>query len=146
MRGEGQDSLQEQALAAGIDHRRVSGGRRSSDGRVSHFEKKDLPPLLAFWSVTMYDEERLQAANELNRFAIGDRNPLVSNADGSLDLLIQHEAPANDKKANWLPAPQGLFNLCMRLYYPKPEALDGRWLPPGVHATDTVPTPAVATA
>ena len=97
---------------------------------VLHFEKKDLPPVRAFWSVTLYDDEGFQVANELDRFAIGDRDSLVYNADGSLDLLVQHEAPSGDKKRNWLPAPAGLFNLCMRLYYPKPEALDGRWLPP----------------
>jgi hypothetical protein len=114
---------------------------------VLHFEKKELPPVRAFWSVTMYDEEGFQVANELNRFAIGDRDPLVFNSDGSLDLFIQHKAPAEaDRKANWLPAPQGLFNLCMRLYYPKPEALDGRWLPPGIHATNGASTPSVATA
>jgi hypothetical protein len=115
---------------------------------VLHFDKKDLPPALAFWSLTLYDEEGFQVANELNRFAIGDRNPLVFNPDGSLDLFIQRAAPAADKKANWLPAPEGPFNLCLRIYYPKREALDGRWLPPGIRDTGSAATtaPAVATA
>ena len=113
---------------------------------VLHFDKKDLPPVRAFWSVTLYDDEGFQVANELNRFAIGDRDSLVYNADGSLDLLVQHEAPAGEKKRNWLPAPSGLFNLCLRLYYPKPEALDGRWLPPGLHATGPGSTAPVATS
>ena len=59
----------------------------------------------AFWSVTMYDAEGFQAANSLNRFAIDDRDPLEYNADGSLDLYLQHQSPGADKETNWLPAP-----------------------------------------
>jgi hypothetical protein len=70
-------------------------------------------------------------ANELDRFAIGDRDALEYNADGSLDLFIQADQPAGGS-ANWLPAPSGEYNLCLRLYYPKPAALEGSWMPPGV--------------
>lgn len=100
---------------------------------VLHFPKDRLPPVNAFWSVTMYDEAGFQVANQLNRFAIGDRDPLAFNADGSLDILIQHADPGADKRANWLPAPaKGRLGLTMRLYAPKPEAMDGRWNPPSV--------------
>ena len=99
---------------------------------VLHFEKDELPPVSAFWSVTMYDAEGFQAANELNRFAIGDRDALKYGEDGSLDLYLQHESPGPDKEANWLPAPTGPLGITMRLYGPAPQALDGRWNPPAI--------------
>jgi hypothetical protein len=98
---------------------------------VLHFDGGELPPAQAFWSLTLYDAEGFQVANELNRFAIGDRDALAHNADGSLDLEIQHTEPARGT-SNWLPAPEDGFNLCMRIYYPHPDALDGTWLAPAV--------------
>ena len=65
---------------------------------VLHFAKDELPPVEAFWSVTMYDKDGFQAANSINRFAIGDRDPLKYNSDGSLDLYIQHESPGRKKR------------------------------------------------
>jgi hypothetical protein len=103
---------------------------------ILHFEKDELPPVDAFWSVTMYDKEGFQAANPLNRFAIGDRVSLRYNADGSLDIYIQHESPGADKESNWLPAPTGPLGVTMRLYAPKAQVLDGRWAPPAVKRAD----------
>ena len=104
---------------------------------VIHFKKEELPPVNAFWSITMYDAEGFQVANKLNRFAIGDRDALKYNADGSLDIYIQHASPGEDKESNWLPAPaQGQLGITMRLYAPKPQALDGRWNPPAVIRAD----------
>lgn len=103
-----------------------------SNSYVIHFDKGELPPAGAFWSVTMYDAEGYQAANELHRFAIGDRDDLVFNADGSLDLYLQHERPADDKVANWLPAPTGPIAVTMRIYEPGPELFSGAWVPPPV--------------
>jgi len=100
---------------------------------VQHFNKDELPPAGAFWSLTMYDAEGFQVDNSINRFAIGDRDALKFAADGSLDLYIQHENPGPEKAANWLPAPKsGPLGLTMRLYAPKPQALDGRWNPPPI--------------
>jgi hypothetical protein len=99
---------------------------------VLHFDKNEVPPVEAFWSVTLYDRDGFQVANPLNRCALGDRDPLRYDHDGSLDLLIQHESPGPDQEANWLPAPRGPLALFMRLYAPKPEVLDGRWEPPAV--------------
>ncbi|MDU0314152.1 DUF1254 domain-containing protein [Phycicoccus sp. M110.8] len=99
---------------------------------VLHFEAGELPPVAAFWSVTMYDTEGFQVPNALNRFAIGDRDPLVYNPDGSLDLYLQHSSPGPEREANWLPAPRGPLGVTMRLYAPAPEALDGRWTPPPI--------------
>jgi hypothetical protein len=112
---------------------------RALDGEhnyVLNFPKEALPPVDAFWSLTMYDGEGFQAANRINRFAIGDRDQLTYNADGSLDLYIQHEEPESDEAANWLPAPRGPLGLTMRLYGPRAEALDGRWSPPAVKRVD----------
>jgi hypothetical protein len=100
---------------------------------VLHFAKDELPPVDAFWSLTMYDDEGFQVANPMNRFAIGDRDSLKFNPDGSLDLYIQHESPGPDKESNWLPAPKsGALSLTMRLYAPRPEVADGRWNPPAI--------------
>jgi hypothetical protein len=97
---------------------------------VLHFDKDQVPPVDAFWSVTMYDREGLPAANEINRFAIGDRDDLKFNPDGSLDLFIQNRNPGSDKQVNWLPAPKGPLGVTMRLYAPRISVLDGRWTPP----------------
>jgi hypothetical protein len=97
-----------------------------------HFEQDTLPPVDAFWSITLYDQEGYQVANSLDRFALSGWMPLEYNPDGSLDLYFQHENPGADKEANWLPAPTGPFNLTMRLYAPKSEALTGGWNPPPV--------------
>ncbi len=95
-----------------------------------HFEKANLPPVDAFWSITLYDTEGFQVANVLNRFAVSSWMPFKFNPDGSLDLYFQNESPGKDREANWLPAPKGPFNLTMRLYAPKSAALTGKWSPP----------------
>lgn len=104
-----------------------------SNKYVVHFTREELPPVNAFWSITMYDEEGFQVANKLNRFAIGDRDELKYNADGSLDIYIQAESPGAEKESNWLPSPaKGTLGVTMRLYAPKPQVIDGRWAPPAV--------------
>jgi hypothetical protein len=95
-----------------------------------HFEKGDTPPVDAFWSITLYDAEGFQVANRLNRFNLSSWMRLHYNADGSLDLYFQNDTPGVE--ANWLPAPKGPFNLVMRLYAPRSEALIGKWNPPPV--------------
>jgi hypothetical protein len=97
-----------------------------------HFDKRDMPPANAFWSVTLYDLQGFQVANSINRFAVSSWMPFKYNADGSLDLYFQNESPGAEKEANWLPAPQGPFNLTMRLYAPRSDALTGKWNPPPV--------------
>ena len=97
-----------------------------------HFDQGAAPPVNAFWSITLYDAEGFQVANVLNRFAVSSWMPFNTNADGSLDLYFQNESPGKDKEANWLPAPTGAFNLTMRLYGPKTDALTGKWNPPSI--------------
>jgi hypothetical protein len=104
-----------------------------------HFNKGDTPPANAFWSVTLYDPEGFPVGNSLNRFAVSSWMPFKYNVDGSLDLYFQNAGLGKDKEANWLPAPKGEFNLTMRLYAPKSDALPGKWNPPPVtHMSGTV--------
>jgi hypothetical protein len=97
-----------------------------------HFEKGKLPPAGAFWSITLYDKDGFQAPNALGRFALGDRDKLKFNGDGSLDIHIQNGHPGPDQESNWLPAPAAEFNLAMRIYSPLRLALDSSWTPPPV--------------
>lgn len=100
-----------------------------------HFDKGMAPPVNAFWSVTMYDAQSFFVDNPIKRYAISSWMPLTRNSDGSIDLYIQHESPGKLKEANWLPAPEGNFNVTLRMYWPKdksPSINDGSWLPPAV--------------
>jgi hypothetical protein len=97
------------------------------------FAPGDLPPVNAFWSLTMYElPSSLLVANPINRYLLN--SPMIPqfkrDADGSITFYIQNESPGADKEANWLPAPKGPFVCFMRLYWPKPEALDGTWKQP----------------
>jgi hypothetical protein len=103
---------------------------------VIRFPKGQLPPVNAFWSLTMYNSKQAFIENPINRYAIGDRDKLKFNADGSLTIYVQHGSPGKAKESNWLPAPPDSFNIFMRLYWPKKEVVDGTWQPPPVeHAT-----------
>ena len=98
-----------------------------------HFAPGQLPPVNAFWSLTMYElPQSLLVANEINRYLINSPMlpQLSKNADGSLTLYVQNETPGKDKEPNWLPAPKGPFIAFMRLYWPKEAALDGTWKHP----------------
>jgi hypothetical protein len=117
-----------------------------ANGYSIHFDKATLPPVYAFWSITLYDKEGFQVANVLNRFAVSSWMPFKYNDDGSLDLYFQNESPGAGKEANWLPAPKGPFNLTMRLYAPKPDALTGKWNPPPVNKVQGPPEPSLLQA
>jgi len=97
------------------------------------FAPGQLPPVNAFWSLTMYElPASLLVANPINRYLLN--SPMLPtfklDADGGLTLIIQNESPGKDKEANWLPAPTGPFAMYMRLYWPKAEAIDGKWIAP----------------
>jgi hypothetical protein len=114
-------------------------GRPFDSGKkyVLHFPKGQLPPVRAFWSLTMYNDRQLFADNPIDRYAIGDRDRLQFGKDGSLTLYIQRESPGKDREANWLPAPAaGGFSMNLRLFWPRPEALEGTWVPPPVRRVD----------
>ena len=92
-----------------------------------HFDKGQTPPTNAFWSLTMYNAQSFLVDNPINRYNIAAWMPLKYNKDGSLDIYIQNESPGKANEANWLPAPEGDFSVTNRIYWPKPEALDGTW-------------------
>ncbi len=93
-----------------------------------HFNAGELPPVNAFWSVTLYDTEGFLVENELDRYALSDRNPnLTFNEDGSLDLFVQNREPAENQKTNWIPAPNDEFTLTLRTYLPQKELLNLQW-------------------
>lgn len=99
---------------------------------VLRFAKGQLPPVNAFWSVTLYDADGFVIENPIHRNQIGTYDNLKPDADGSVAIVIQRDSPGKDKEGNWLPAPAGPFNLTMRLYNPGPAALTLNWTPPAV--------------
>jgi hypothetical protein len=99
---------------------------------VLRFGKGQLPPVNAFWSVTMYDADGFQIDNPINRCQIGSYDALAPDADGAVTIYIQHASPGKDKQSNWLPAPEGPFNLALRLYNPTSAAQTLDWVPPAV--------------
>ncbi len=97
------------------------------------FEPGQLPPVNAFWSLTMYElPQSLLVANPMNRYLINSPMlpSLVADPDGGYTFLIQNESPGIDDESNWLPAPKGPFVVVLRLYWPKPDALNGVWEAP----------------
>jgi len=99
------------------------------------FPAGQLPPVDAFWSVTMYDgKTQLLVENPINRYLIN--SPMLpnlkKNADGSLTIYLQKDSPGADKESNWLPAPDGPIYVVMRLYWPKASVFKGGWRPPAV--------------
>jgi hypothetical protein len=115
----------------GVDGKPYEGTNRY----VLHFDKGQMPPANAFWSLTMYDAAFFFVPNKLNRYTLSSRNKFKANPDGSMDLYLQHDSPGPGKESNWLPAPAGRFIPMLRLYWPKetpPSILDGTWKPPAV--------------
>jgi hypothetical protein len=105
------------------------------------FPAGQLPPVNAFWSMTMYDARtQLLIENPINRYLINSPMlpELKKNPDGSLTIYIQHDSPGKDKESNWLPAPDGPMFVAMRLYWPKTEPPsvyplgEATWKPPGI--------------
>jgi len=107
------------------------------DGEESYsltFENEELPPVDAFWSVTVYDAASgFLTHNELDRYTLGDRSEsLVYNSDGSLTILFSHDAPSEQMLGNWVPVPDKAFSVTLRCYLPKAELLNLSWKPPGI--------------
>lgn len=121
----------QEAMYASIDADR-SGQQLSgvNDYRI-RFEAGELPPVEAFWSITVYDEQGYLAENELERYSLSDRSSLVFDDDGSITILISHYKPQSNI-SNWLPAPGGKFGLTLRMYYPEKRLVEGGWQPPSV--------------
>jgi hypothetical protein len=82
-----------------------------------------------FWSVTLYSADGFLVPNDGGVYAIGDRTPGVSAADGSATIGVGHARPSD---GHWLPAPEAPFYLMLRMFAPEEAVLDGRWLPPAI--------------
>jgi len=122
------------------DHQKLDGANRYT----LRFAPGQLPPANAFWSLTMYElPSSLLFANPLNRYLIN--SPMLPNlkrdADGGITLYVQSESPGKEKESNWLPAPKGPFFMVLRLYWPKPEALNGKWTAPPLQRGNLAMTP-----
>jgi hypothetical protein len=131
------------AKALYLTEDRDSKGRPLNGAHVYmlRFRPGQLPPVSAFWSLTLYDRQILLYANPLSRYAIGDRTGgLRHGRDGGLTIIVSHREPDVTHRSNWLPAPAGSFSLYLRLYEPKAPAIDRKWLPPSV---DDVVSPLV---
>lgn len=97
------------------------------------FGKAEVPQVNGFWSLTMYNAQGFMVENPIQRYSIGDRTKnLKYGADGSLTILLQYDPPADNTFGNWLPSPAGPFKLTLRMYLPKPEAIDPLYAPPPV--------------
>jgi hypothetical protein len=97
------------------------------------FAEGQTPPVDGFWSLTLYNKEHLFAPNSLGRYSLGTKSKsMKKNADGSLTIYVQNSSPGADKETNWLPAPKEDFSLYIRAYWPKPEIMDGKWIPPHI--------------
>ncbi|CAM3996312.1 DUF1254 domain-containing protein [Bordetella tumbae] len=106
---------------------------KALDGSNRYTLKFDtLPPVNAFWSLTMYNaDDKMLVANEIQRYEVGsDTEGLTKAKDGSLTIPIQHEKPTSDNAANWLPAPDGPFYVILRMYQPNEDILSGKWMIP----------------
>jgi hypothetical protein len=101
-----------------------------------HFEKGQLPPVKAFWSITMYNDRQFFVDNPIDRYAIGDRDAMHHDKDGGLSIYVRRDSPGKELESNWLPAPEGDFNLIMRLYWPEASILDGSWPMPALVTED----------
>ena len=110
-----------------------SAGRRLNGQReyVLHFPVGQLPPNNAFWSLTMTDVAGYMEPNPIDRYSLGSRSGLMPNADGSIDIYLQHTAPIGHEP-NWLPAPVGNFKVMLRAYLPGRAVLDGDYHVPPV--------------
>jgi len=117
----------------------VDGQRlRGLNAYVLHFPADKTPPVMGFWSLSMYDSRYFFVDNQINRYALRSNDLLSYNSDGSLDLYLQHEWPGEEKEANWLPAPWNDFNVALRLYWGKNEALARTWQPPVIRRMEHV--------
>ena len=100
---------------------------------IIHFDKGQFPPVNAFWSITVYNDQGYLVKNPMNRYAISPHlGKLNYNIDGSLTIFIGNTSPKKDYIANWLPAPESSFNLILRMYWPKHVVLNGLWKPPAI--------------
>jgi hypothetical protein len=113
---------------------RVDAAGKPLDGSnhyVMHFTRKALPPARAYWTIAAYTPDG-RLVSHVPHYSLNSRDRLRRNRDGSLDIYVSSKSPGRARLSNWLPAPEGPFQLVMRLYAPLPAAIDGSWAPPAI--------------
>jgi hypothetical protein len=126
-------NTKEEAMYPAFSNDSTGAPLTGANNYVFRFGPGALPPVSAFWSLTMYElPSSLLVENPINRYLINSPmlDSLAKDPDGWITLYVQHASPGPDKESNWLPAPEGPFRLFLRLYWPKDEALSGQWQPP----------------
>jgi hypothetical protein len=98
------------------------------------FGTEDLPPVDAFWSITVYDEHQRLHANPIDRYVVNSRSfeTLVPASDGTRTIVVQHADPGPERRPNWLPCPAEPFGLAIRTYLPRAAIRSGAWTAPAV--------------
>jgi hypothetical protein len=122
-----------EALYPGIVNDSSGAPLTGANNYTVRFAPGQLPPVNAFWSLTMYElPQSLLVENPMRRYLINSPMlpSLLADPDGGYTFYVQHASPGLDKESNWLPAPTGPFQMVLRLYWPKPDALNGTWKPP----------------
>jgi len=123
------------SASTGSDGTKLSSGNKY----VVHFNENEIPPINGFWSLSLYNDKILFAANPINRYCLGSLSdpPLIKNPDGSIDIYIQRDSSDSAKMPNWLPAPaSGSFSLTLRLYWPQKQVIDKSWVPTAVQLVE----------
>ncbi|MCT7660120.1 DUF1254 domain-containing protein [Mycobacterium sp. CPCC 205710] len=122
-----------EALYPGLSNDSTGAPLTGANNYIVKFPSGQLPPVNAFWSLTMYEmPASLLVANPISRYLINSAmlSSLVPDPDGGYTIYVQNASPGIEKESNWLPAPKGPFQMVLRLYWPKPDALNGTWKPP----------------
>ncbi len=112
----------------------VDGTGKPLDGSnhyVMHFTRKALPPVRAYWTIAAYTLDG-KLVSHVPHYSIDSHDRVRRNRDGSLDFYVSSKSPGRARMSNWLPVPEGPFQLVMRLYAPLPSATDGSWTPPAI--------------
>jgi hypothetical protein len=125
-------NAQEEYLGVGWQADANGDGFNGANRYEIRFAAGQMPPVAAFWSITVYTAEKFLYANELDRYVIN--SPMVplltKDDDDGFTLYVQHDRPSDDKVGNWLPVPEGDFGLTLRCYQPKRAIIDGEWVAP----------------
>lgn len=122
-----------EALYPGLTNDSTGAPLTGANNYVVKFPSGQLPPVNAFWSLTMYEmPQSLLVANPIQRYLVNSQMlpSLVPDPDGGYTIYVQNASPGSDRESNWLPAPKGPFQMALRLYWPKPDALNGTWKAP----------------
>lgn len=104
------------------------------------FTPDNMPQCTRFWSITAYTPGPVELVpNSIDKYVVASYTPgLVTDENGEITVYVQATAPRDGSTANWLPVPEGAFNLMLRIYGPQGTAADGTYLPPKIRRVPRV--------